>query len=971
MIKTHSVLLMVFFPLTLILPQDVLLHPTEVNYPIYMDKSPALSSMKMITPMQENEAWENDEIPNHVRPNLNKKIIKDENFRDPVVQDKSGLKQTTGIIKSFAGMSNSCSCYPPDPNIDVGPNHIIQTVNTQFKIWNKNGSTLYGPANLSTIWQDFTPGPWTGTNNGDPIVLYDQLADRWLISQFSLPTYPDGPFYELIAISSTPNPLGTYNRYVYQFSYMRDYPKIGVWSDGYYMSSNDFASGTKAWIGTSVSVMERDAMLAGTTARIITFTTGTSNIAWSWLPSDADGMMEPPAGTPNYFMMEVDGAKWDGGADRLRSRALHADWNNTANSTFGAPVDITVAAFDESLCNYDISCIPQYGTSVGLDALSDRLMHRLQYRNFGGYQTIVCNHTVDVGSNHAGIRWYELRNYGSGWYVYQQGTYAPDATHRWMGSIAMDGDGNVALGYSTSSPVQYPSIEYTGRYKSDALGSFSLVEQPIIFGGGSQTGTGSRWGDYSMMTVDPSDDATFWYTNECMSTTSEKSWITRIASFQISSLALTSPIGGEFWTNGSVHDITWSASGVSNIKLEFTTDNGTNWHNINANIAGATGSYTWTIREISSDMVKVRITDRSNSSLKSQSTDYFSVSDSISTVSPSIGTSSSTTFATTGITFTGNVTVSAPVTVNYYSKNRGTGTIPDGIKYVSPYFWVITNSGTTFTNGKIVIHSVYPYGVSKFTSLRWLMRSNKGDPWTDIGSVFALHNTRLESSVPFSSFGEFALGSTDSSNYVPIATITALIQGRYNGSTMEPDTVTIELRNYNSPYTLVGSRTGILNSAGVGKFSFPTAYNNLAFENMGYYIVIKHRNSIETWGKDYWGFFEFVLNCDMTSSQSMAYGSNLVQTGTKWCIYSGDVNQDGLVNLPDLIAMDNDNANYLSGYVSTDLTGDGIVDLSDLIIAENNSANYVIKVVPTGAIMSDKNKQKLINEDKLNPNTVK
>jgi Dockerin type I domain len=948
MIKVHYMLFLVLFPLTLILPQQGTLHPDTVNYPVYMDHSPALKNMKMIPPGQENKTFESKIIPNHIRPNPNKTIIKNENFRDPVAQNQFGTLQTSATITNFDGMSNACGCYPPDPNGDVGLNHIIQSVNSQFQIWNKTGASLYGPANLSTLWAD-VPGPWVGTNDGDPIVLYDQLADRWLISQFSLPTYPKGPFYELIAISSTADPLGTWNRYIYSFSNMPDYPKIGVWSDGYYLSVNYFAASSLKWAGTGVCVMERNSMLAGDTARIVQFSTTTRDIGWSWLPSDADGKILPPAGTPNYFMMEVDGVDWDGGADRLRSRALHVDWNNTANSTFGAPVDIGVAAFDENMCSFNASCIPQSGTSIGLDAISDRLMHRLQYRNFGSYQAIVANHTVDVGSDHAGMRWYELRNTGSGWTVYQQGTYAPDATHRWMGSVAMDGDGDIASGYSNSSSTMYPAIKYTGRYKSDPLGTFSLAEQTIMSGTGSQTGTASRWGDYSMMTVDPSDDATFWYTNEYLQTTGTNPWKTRIASFKISSLALSSPVGGEFWTNNSVHNVTWAATGVSNVKLEYTTDNGTTWNNIVASTSGTTGSYAWTLPALSYDLVKVRITDLANSSLIGQSTNYFSVANNTSTLSPATGSSSSTNFTGTGITFTGNVTVSAPVTVNYYSTHIAAGTLPSGVQIVSPYFWVVTNTGSIFTNGKMIVPLSFLSGIGNSSSLRWLKRTNKADAWTNIGGT--VNGSNLESNVAFSSFSEFAIGSVDSTNFVPTLTLnlTAFIQGITNigGTAMtnavNPISVTVELHNSTTPYALVESKTGVLNTAGVGIFNFTTAVNATP-----YYIVFKSANTIETWSAAAQSFTSGALSYDFTTAAAQAYESNMIYIGSKWCIYSGDVNQDGSIDSQDITAIDNDYTNYAYGPgLVTDINGDGSVDSQDITMCDNNYTNYVYAAKPT------------------------
>jgi hypothetical protein len=957
MIKNCSILLIVLFPLILIFPQDGTLHPDEVKYPIYMDKSPTLISMKMIPPTRSiGKEEEENEIPNQVRPNQNKPLMKNENFRDPVVQDKFGPLQTTATIVNFDGMGNNLGYYPPDITGDVGPNHIVQSVNSQFQIWNKSGSSLYGPANLSTLWADTGPGAWVGTNDGDPIVLYDQIADRWLISQFALPSYPNGPFYELIAISSTSNPLGTYNRYIYSFTDMPDYPKIGVWPDGYYMSANVFASGTLSFKGTYACVMERDSMLVGKTARIIKFSTTSSNADWSLLPSDADGNILPPEGAPNYFIM------LGSTTTTLSTRALHVDWANTGNSTYSAISNLSVAAYDENMCNYNRNCIPQTGTTAKLDAISDRLMHRLQYRNFGSYQSIVANHTVDVGSDHAGVRWYELRNTGSGWTVYQQGTYAPDATHRWMGSVAMDGDGNIAVGYSNSSSTMNPAIKFTGRYKNDAIGTFTISEQSIVNGTGSQTGTGYRWGDYSTMTVDPNDDATFWYTNEYLSTTGTAPWKTKIASFKISSLALNSPVGGEFWLNNSVHNITWAATGVSNVKLEYTTNNGSTWNLIIASTSGTTGSYAWTLPALSYDLVKVRITDLANASLIGQSTNYFSVADYTSTLSPATGSGSNTTFTSTGITFTGNVSVSAPVSLNYYSTHIVAGTLPSGIQIVSPYFWVVTNTGTTFTNGKMTVPLSFLSGVNNSNSLRWLKRTNKGDAWTNIGGTVIGGN--LLSTVAFTSFSEFAICSVDSSNFVPVSTLnlTALIEAMYiSGGTqmsMTPS-VTVELHDATTK-ALVESKTATLSTAGTGTFHFTAALNNTP-----YYIAIKYPNTVETWSATSQSFAAGALSYDFTTGVGQAYTDGsippLILHGAKYCIYSGDVNQDGFVTGDDFAGVDNDASNFDYNLIN-DVNGDGFVTGDDFQFIDNNASNFIQKQIPSGALVAYKSRQHSVFE---------
>ena len=309
---------------------------------------------------------------------------------------------------------------------------------------------------------------------------------------------------------------------------MNDYPKFGVWPDGYYMTVNQFtnASSSGALVGAGVAVFERDKMLSGQAARMVYFDLYSVNPSFGgMLPSDLDGVTPPPAGAPNYFA-EVDDSTWIGPTDALRLWNFHVDWTNTANSTFGINGQpnstLTVADF-APLCLGIQNCIPQPGTSQRLDAIADRLMHRLAYRNFGDHEALVLNHTVDAGSGRAGIRWYEVRDPGGSPTLYQQGTYAPtDTEHRWMGSLAMDHTGDIALGYSVSSSSVYPSIRYTGRLVGDPLGEMAQGEAVIITGTGSQTSSYARWGDYSMMSVDPLDDCTFWYTQEYYQTTGDQ-----------------------------------------------------------------------------------------------------------------------------------------------------------------------------------------------------------------------------------------------------------------------------------------------------------------------------------------------------------------------------------------------------------------------------------------------------------------
>jgi hypothetical protein len=315
---------------------------------------------------------------------------------------------------------------------------------------------------------------------------------------------------------------------------MNDYFKIGVWPDGYYLTANQFNQGFLSWGGQGVVVFERDKMLQGQQARMVYFDLYNvdSNLG-GMLPADLDGQA-PPAGMPNIFA-EIDDNAWGYSPDQIQLWQLDVDWVNTASSTFTKIGALPVAAFDSDMCGGSRNCISQPG-GTNVDAIADRLMWRLQYRNFGTHQTLMANHTVDVdSSDHAGVRWYELRNTGSGWSVYQQGTFAPDANHRWMASIAMNGKGEIGLGYSISSTSVYPSIRYTGRLPGDALGQMTQGEGTIINGTGWQGHSAGRWGDYSSLNVDPIDDCTFWYTQEYFTSqvSGNASWQTRIGSFRL------------------------------------------------------------------------------------------------------------------------------------------------------------------------------------------------------------------------------------------------------------------------------------------------------------------------------------------------------------------------------------------------------------------------------------------------------
>jgi hypothetical protein len=428
----------------------------------------------------------------------------------------------------FPGVGASGSA-PPDPNLAVGPNHIVQMVNTEVAVYDKSGNIFPGyPKTIGSVFNNLG-GSCTG-NFGDPIVQYDKAADRWLISQ--LGSF-NAPFYECIAVSQTNDPTGAYNLYAYSFGTdLNDYPKIGVWpastNSAYLATYNLFANGGPG-VGAALCAYDRSAMLSGSASPTSICFTITND--FSYLPSDLDGSTLPPAGAAGYFLTLES-------LSSLRYYQLAPNFANPGSSTLSAPVDIGVASFSEA-CGGG-TCIPQPGTSQQLDSLGDRPMYRMAYRNFGDHDALVVNHSVAAGSS-AGVRWYELRSPLNGAFtLYQQGTFAPDSTYRWMGSAAMDSAGDIAIGYSASSSSVFPAIRHTGRTASDALGTMR-AETSLLEGSGSQTGGLNRWGDYTALRIDPSDDCTFWYTNQYQPSNGSFNWATFIASFKFSACGTPTP----------------------------------------------------------------------------------------------------------------------------------------------------------------------------------------------------------------------------------------------------------------------------------------------------------------------------------------------------------------------------------------------------------------------------------------------
>ncbi len=469
------------------------------------------------------EGPENPKVPSH-----------HVDSQDPVIQNTMAPVQQMPLpILSFDGIpfpGVGCNCAPPDTDGEVGATQYVQMVNEGFQVFNKTtGASIAGPTSISALWAGFG-GVCESNGHGDPVVLYDQFAQRWLISQFASAT--SNVTDECIAVSQTSDATGSYYRYGFHLgSNFYDYPHLGVWPDGYYMSMNVFNASGTAYLGPQPFVFDRNAMLAGNPTTFISTGLLTASDA-PLLPSDADGLIPPPLNAPNPFVMFPDSGAY-------KVYRFHADFVTPANSTFTLAGSPAAAGFT-SLCPGTRACVPQLGGTGAnsLDGIGDRLMFRLAYRNFGSHESLVGNFTVSAGGV-AGVRWFELRNGTTGSpSVFQESTYQPDTTWRWMGSAAMDTQGNLAVGFSASSASINPQLRYAGRLVGDPAGTLAQGESHLFDGTGSQTGTGNRWGDYSDLTVDPVDDCTFWYTNEYYSSNGSFNWRTRIGNFKFPGCSL-------------------------------------------------------------------------------------------------------------------------------------------------------------------------------------------------------------------------------------------------------------------------------------------------------------------------------------------------------------------------------------------------------------------------------------------------
>ncbi len=538
--KIHALLMMAilctvsFVPLTAKAQSEKALeHRAEISYPTKFDK----------TPKPLREMFETGEKPEPARggrdfePGKPDKISNNNTpFIDSLADKSVGAPSALAEIKAATNgtpVDPAARVAPPDTTGDVGPNHYVQWVNLRYAVYTltrdaSNNITAFNlvagfPKQGNVLWQGFG-GRCQSDNDGDPIVQYDQLANRWILTQFAV---SGTPYTQCVAVSTSGDPTGTYFRY--SFSYSRnfnDYPKMGVWPDAYYITYNMFRNGS-SFVGNQVCAFERAQMLVGGAARQACVSTSTAH--HSLEPADLEGTTLPPAGSPNFLMSMTSTA--------INFWRFAVNWGAGTGTLTGPTAVAGVAAFSRA-CGGG-TCIPQPGTTNRLDSLADRLMYRLSYRNLGTREALVINHSVTSGTG-VGVRWYELTNpvgqtlASAAPVLRQQGTFAPTNDFRWMGSAAIDKTGGIAVGYNVSNASTImPSIRYAYRGPADPLGILGN-ETTILNGSFIQTSTLTRWGDYSTISVDPVDGCTMVFTTQYQPANGNFNWTTYIHSFKLS-----------------------------------------------------------------------------------------------------------------------------------------------------------------------------------------------------------------------------------------------------------------------------------------------------------------------------------------------------------------------------------------------------------------------------------------------------
>jgi len=477
-----------------------------------------------------------------------------------------GLSRPTpkmpGPLLTFEGgaAAQFCACAPPDSDGDVGPDHYVEAINSAFAVFDKTGNMLAGPITYNSFFAPLVGTPCQNQNDGDPFVMYDQLADRWVISDFAFPGLPgNGPFFQCIAVSTSPDPTGTYNLYALQHEpsqplWVGDYPKFALWNSGgspaqdlYFFSVNLFNGPDLSFQGVRVFALDRESMLTGGPANAIAFTLTLAGVgdSYSFVGATFRAGNPPPTGR-DEMVLAIDSPATGGVTlTQVHARFFHVDFVTPANSTFGVGAnhtpnaEISVNGFvDAFTSGAGFTIVPQQGTAQRIDTLGDKIMTPMVYRFDGATESLWTSNTVCTDApctQPTGIRWYQFDVTGGTFPAtpVQQQTWTnnDDGLYRFMSSIAVDNAGDTVIGYSTSSSTAFPGIRYAGRLSSDPPSNLGQGEATMFSGGGSESDTNGRWGDYSMTTVDPSDGMTFWHVNEYEATTGSFNWHTRIGSF--------------------------------------------------------------------------------------------------------------------------------------------------------------------------------------------------------------------------------------------------------------------------------------------------------------------------------------------------------------------------------------------------------------------------------------------------------
>ena len=524
-----------------------------------------LRDLPYIAPSHEFEEKRLTRYPHPEIPTPTQPTSAYERFESLMKQILSPMPQMPGPLLTFDGMNSAqsgCMCLPPDTDGDVGPSHYVQSVNSSIKIFDKNGNPLNGPngTTYNSLFLTLVGTPCSGFNNGDGFVFYDHVADRWVASDFAFPgTLPGaGPFYQCVAVSQTSDPVsGGWFLYAIQHdpanpTWIGDYPKFAFWNSGgspaqnaYYFTINLFDGPTLAFEGVRVFALDRASMLTGGAANAIAFNIPPAGLgdSYSLVPGGFRTGNSPPVGR-DEFLLSVDSPATGGVTlTQVHGWKFHVDFGTPANSTLGIGVNhgpnanITVAGFVDAFTTTTL-LVPQTGTTAKLDTLGDKIMTPVVYQNRAGVESLWTSQTVllNYPNGPTAVRWYQFNvtggNFPAAPVQQQSWNNGNDGLWRWMPSIAVDQNGNMAIGYSASSAAQNPSIRYAGRLAADPLNNLGQGEAIMTAGGGHQTHSSGRWGDYSMTTIDPVDNLTFWHTNEYYPVTSSANWFTRVGKFQ-------------------------------------------------------------------------------------------------------------------------------------------------------------------------------------------------------------------------------------------------------------------------------------------------------------------------------------------------------------------------------------------------------------------------------------------------------